>query len=218
MSDILVYTAIFGNRDVIKFPKLSGLDFRAVTDSEVYADKEGVIVTPPPVPNDPRRSARYFKTMPQIFFPGYRRWIWMDGSVSLRDGVDGKALLWEIEGPLATFKHREHHCAYQEAESCMTTKIDNPDVIRLQKDGYEEEGFPRNAGLGETMVVVRDNTPGIRAMNRAWWREVSTKSVRDQISFNYVAWKWKVPVHYMGVCTGTPWFNIGSHASVDIVR
>jgi len=211
MSEILVYTAVFGGRDVIKVPRQDGFDFRVVTD-DVEVDRGIAVVTSLPVANDPRRSARLVKLMPQMFFPSYRRWIWIDGQVVLREGVKGNDLE-SIRGPLATFRHRNRNCAYQEALACIIAKLDDEEVIRHQVEGYQEEGFPQNQGLGETMVVVRDNTPEIRALNSAWWAEVSTKSVRDQISFNYVAWKLKVPVEYMGRCTGTPWFRMGPHHS-----
>lgn len=210
MPDLLVYTAIFGGRDVVKVPKQEGFDFRYVTEDEAYVSDDAAIITSPPIANDPRRSARFFKTMPQLFFPNYKRWIWIDGNMLLREGIGGKELD-EIRGPLATFRHRERNCAYEEAEICSHFNLDAESIIRPQVEGYEAEGFPRNWGLAETMVVVRDNTPEIRAFNRAWWAEVNTKSVRDQISFNYVAWKKKLHVHYIGRCTGTPWFRMGPH-------
>lgn len=212
MSEILVYTAIFGGRDEIKVPKQDGFDFRVVTDDATQIDREIAVVTSLPVASDPRRSARLVKLMPQVFFPAYRRWIWIDGQVSLREGVSGKDLE-SIRGPLATFRHRNRNCAYQEALACTKSKLDDEEVIRRQVEGYHEEGFPQNKGLGETMVVVRDNTPEIRAFNSAWWAEVNGKSVRDQISFNYVAWKLKVQIEYMGRCTGTQWFRMGPHNS-----
>lgn len=210
MLEILVYSAIFAGRDQLQIPKIDGIDFRLITDEEKYASMPGVTVTPLPIAKDPRRSARFFKAMPQVFFPNYRRWIWIDGDVFIQDGISGKDLDG-IKGPLAAFKHRERNCAYDEAEACNILKLDAEPVIRSQVEGYQAEGFPAKAGLAETGMVLRDNTPEIRAFNRAWWSEISTKSVRDQISFNYVAWKLKLEVHYIGRCTETPWFRLGAH-------
>lgn len=218
MSDLLVYTAIFGGRDVVKVPKQEGFDFRYVTEDETYVDDTAAIITSPPIANDPRRSARFFKTMPQVFFPDYKRWIWIDGNILLKDGITRKDLE-DIRGPLSTFRHRDRNCAYEEAEICSHFNLDAEAVIRPQVQGYQAQGFPRNWGLGETMVIVRDNTPEVRAFNRAWWSEVSTKSVRDQISFNYVAWKRKLCVHYIGRCTKTQWFWMLPHSTqVDKLR
>jgi hypothetical protein len=43
--------------------------------------------------------------------------------------------------------------------------------------------------LVETSVLLRRNTAAVRRFNEAWWEEVEKGSCRDQISFNYVAWK-----------------------------
>lgn len=210
MSDVLVYTAIFGKRDFVKIPKELGFDWRFVTDDEDFTDVPGAIVTPPPLAGDPRRSARLLKVLPHLFFPKYHRWIWLDGSASLRADVTA-GFLQQVPGPLATFRHREKDCAYHEAADCIKNDLDYELVIRMQVEGYRKEGFPEHHGLAETQVVVRDNNPRVREFNRRWWTEVSTKSVRDQISFNYVAWKLGMPVHYMGRCTGTDWFRMGPH-------
>lgn len=212
MADILVYSAIFAGRDRLEIPKIEGIDFRIITEDEQYVGKAGIMVTPLPIAGDPRRSARFFKAMPQLLFPEYRRWIWIDGNVRFHEWANGQHL-GGIPGPLATFKHRDRECAYQEAYICSTFSLDDSSVIKAQMEGYRTEGFPEGHGLGETMVVVRDNTPEIQRFNRRWWTEVSGKSLRDQLSFNYCAWKESIPVHYMGRCTGTPWFRIGSHSN-----
>lgn len=211
MPDLLVYSAIFAGRDLVEIPKHDDFDFKLITDDEKYSCHTDVVVIPLPIPNDPRRSARFLKIMPQLFFPVYRRWIWIDGFVRLRNGTTGDGLR-DIEGPLATFAHRDRNCAYQEAEICKDFNLDIPLVIQAQMDGYRQEGFPEEQGLGETMVLVRDNTPLIQSFNRRWWSEVSKKSMRDQLSFNYCAWKKSVAPVYLGRCSGTPWFRMGPHA------
>ena len=44
-------------------------------------------------------------------------------------------------------------------------------------------------GLVEAPVILRRHTAAIRALNEAWWAELVRGSRRDQLSFNYVAWK-----------------------------
>lgn len=212
MSDLLVYTAVFADRDIINFPKTEGYDFRFFTDDPIYESHPDAIFTPLPIAGDPRRSSRYFKVMPQVFFPGYRRWIWLDGNLSVREGVKGEVLN-AIPGPIATFKHRHRECCYDEADICTTFKLDDEGLIGMQMDGYLKEGFAPKQGLGETMMVIRDNTPEVRRFNRNWWREVSVKSVRDQLSFNYVLWRLKIPVYYMGTIDESALFLREDHAS-----
>ena len=89
MSDLLVYSAIFAGRDLVEIPRHDGFDFKLITDDEKFSCHTDVVVIPLPIPKDPRRSARFLKIMPQLFFPTYRRWIWIDGFVRLRAGTNG---------------------------------------------------------------------------------------------------------------------------------
>ena len=38
-------------------------------------------------------------------------------------------------------------------------------------------------------MILRRHTDAIRRLNEAWWNEIVRGSRRDQLSFNYVAWK-----------------------------
>lgn len=49
-----------------------------------------------------------------------------------------------------------------------------------------------NAGLVATGVLIRDNSVINNAFSLEWWREVSTLSHRDQMSFCWVADKMKL--------------------------
>lgn len=211
--DLLVYTALFGDRDVMRPPeRIDGFDWRFVTDNENCQRWDDTIVTPMPIPGDPRRSARLIKIMPHLFFPNYERWVWMDGNLRLHQGVNGDSLN-KIPGPISVFNHRDRDCLYKEAWICSHFKLDDPETIEAQIAGYRQEGFPTQLGLAETGGLIRDNTSEIRAFNRRWWKEVSTKSLRDQLSFNYCAWKENLQINYIGKCTGTPWFYLEPHAT-----
>ena len=212
MNDILVYTTIFGGRDVVKAPEGVGFDWKVITDQEGL-EAPGTTVTPLPIAGSPRRSSRLFKLMPQLFFPGYKRWVWIDGNITLRKDVDA-AFLGALQGPLGVLKHIRK-CIYEEADICLNHKNDAAETIRAHVEGYRKEGFPINFGLAATGVLVRDNTKEIQAFNRLWWKELSTKSLRDQLSFNYCAWKLGILVNYIAQYSesGIPptWFHIGNH-------
>jgi hypothetical protein len=94
---------------------------------------------------------------------------------------------------VATFKYPSTYgprdCVYQEAEACIKRRKDRPDVIEAQMARYRAEGYPEHGGLVETSVVVRTFGETVRRFNAAWWREICSGSRRDQLSFNYVAWK-----------------------------
>jgi hypothetical protein len=54
---------------------------------------------------------------------------------------------------------------------------------------YEFSGYPHNNGLVETGVLLRRKQPEVATFNERWWAEIRQGSLRDQLSFNYVAWR-----------------------------
>jgi hypothetical protein len=67
---------------------------------------------------------------------------------------------------------------------------DNMDIIHAQVDRYKKEGYPENNGLARTTVMfMRHNEDDVKQQMDTWWGEMKYGSRRDQISFNYSAWK-----------------------------
>ena len=82
-----------------------------------------------------------------------------------------------------------------------TTKLkykDNMNIIHSQVDRYRKEGYPENNGLARTTVVFRrHNEDDVIVNSEGWWTEMKYGSRRDQISFNYVAWKHDLKFNYI---------------------
>jgi len=144
---------------------------------------------------DARRTARHYKAVPHLYMPDADIWIWVDGNVRLRMHPL-KLVERHMKGSLTTFKHWDRHCLYDEAAFCAKVHKDKPATLREQTTRYSREGMPRRWGLMATRVVIRRNTPEIRALNESWWAEIERGSLRDQVSLPYVCWKhemrWRV--------------------------
>lgn len=188
----VVFTAIFGNYDRVHEP----LVVRDDCDYILFSDQGGIISKVFEVINVPKmfsrnvKNARMIKTLPHVFLHGYDYSLWVDGSTLLR----GRDIFEEVEGVLkgrsvALHKHFQRDCAYQEARECKAQKKDDPGAIDRQMDAYRSEGFPEGAGLVETAQVLRRSDATSHRFNEAWWSEVRDRSIRDQLSFNYVSWK-----------------------------
>jgi len=140
-----------------------------------------------------RRTARWHKVNSHLLFKGVDYTLWIDGSQAVnfidirKDLVDMLMLRYEI----AAFKHPDRMCVYQELKACIRLKKDNPELMTRQVKGYQAEGYPPYNGLVETACVLRKNCQNVTDFNRAWWQELDKHSYRDQLSFNYVAWKLK---------------------------
>ena len=75
---------------------------------------------------------------------------------------------------------------------------DNPYLIQEQMNKYAMLGFPRNNGLITGMVILRrHNEKDCIETMEDWWKEIKYGSKRDQLSFNYCAWKNRLKFNYM---------------------
>lgn len=152
-----------------------------------------------------RRTARFCKINPHIFCTDeISHTIWLDGTQVIKKDVKlASSLLLSLKDDvIATFKHPERICIYQELQACIQFKKDNESLMRQQIAGYRKEGYPAYKGLVETACVVRKQGKESADFNNQWWNEITKNSYRDQLSFNYVSWKYKqkyglIPGHRM---------------------
>jgi len=124
--------------------------------------------------------------MPHLFLPAHDRSVWIDGHllplVNVEEFARDKSGYWLM-------KHPARNCIYEEANACIQMRKDNPKIIQRQVARYRQDLYPVNNGLVATGVLIRDNNPAFIPVAEQWWEEVRVHSVRDQISFNYVAHK-----------------------------
>lgn len=209
---LIVYTAAFGPRgDPILPPAL-------------FRDAEYVVFTDQPdVPYgwakrnpvwthvEPRRSARYHKIRSTLLFPG-RTTLWLDANISLRN--EPALLLRHLTQALAVHAHRERDCVYAEYRACLKFNKDDPEVMARQIQRYRHHGYKESAGLVETGVLLRKDTPELRAFEAMWWNELSTGSSRDQLSFNWAAhqigFKYSL---FPGTVYTSPYFKYTPHSA-----
>lgn len=210
MIKLLVYSCVTGNYDAIgasilaSVPKLENdVKFVLYTDSLQSTDQPRIRKTDEiewelrPLlwqhPLSLRRSARWHKINSHLLPDVAEYTMWLDGSQRIKR----VSLLSEVLAPLqgrfdlATFKHPDRTCVYQELNACIRLQKDNPTLMRQQTEKYQKEGYPPYFGLVETSCVVRRSCPHVTEFNKLWWDELNSRSHRDQLSFNYVAWKLK---------------------------
>ena len=101
---------------------------------------------------------------------------------------------------MAVYNHMscwdKRDCVYKEAHAIFdlgnnnNNWKDSPSIIQKQIKRYVDDGYPLNNGLIVSGVVLRKHNEGdiIKCMER-WWEELKYGSKRDQLSFNYSAWK-----------------------------
>lgn len=153
-----------------------------------------------PSSTDPARESRKAKILPHLFLKEYEYSIYMDGNFLILQNpipLIQKAL---SNHTMAHFDHQQstdvRNCIYQESEAIKslyeeTGRLkDDLEVIEKQIMGFRKAGFPENYGLLKGGILIRKHKdPQLIEVMNQWWDIVQQNSRRDQLSFNYVAWK-----------------------------
>jgi hypothetical protein len=199
-----VYTAITNRYDTLKpqpVAALDGCEQVAFLDHETAALVAGhsrgwrCVVADPlqgDTPHgDPHRAARFHKINAHLALPESEYSLWIDASIGIvcPFPLPRLADLFLGDRDLCAFPHYARRSVYEEAEACAAYGLDRPEIIDAQIARYRAEGLPETTGLIEAPVLLRRHAPAIRSLNEAWWMEIVRGSRRDQLSFNYVAWK-----------------------------
>ena len=203
---IAIYTSIFGKYDVLHENQfqMKGVDYLCFTDEKLQSNTWNIIPSIS-IYEDPNRNAKKYKILPHRYLKEYDYSIWIDGNIlvisDIRDLV--KKSNYQV------FDHNKtildpRDCIYQEYNAIMQlgqqsgNYKDNPQVMRKQVSRYLEEGYPQNNGLATNPILLRKhNDLDIMKTMEDWWVEIKYGSRRDQLSFNYVAWKNNFKFNYL---------------------
>ena len=141
------------------------------------------------------KQNRWHKTHPHILFPEYDYSLYIDSNISIiKERVFDKVDEFIKRGILiAVPSHPERRCIYQEAEVVKDTKIDQAKTVNRQMKILRKAHYPENNGLFENCIIFRQHNKLAKVMDQ-WWNMIHRYSKRDQLSFNYIMWKNKVPV------------------------
>ena len=219
MNKKVIYTSIFGDYDTL--PDITyhppGFDFVCFTDSDIQASGWKVIKVLP-LYSDNTRNAKRYKILPHRFLKDYEISIYIDGNFSVIKDVNELINLYLTDTNAAFHDHSKNaldsrNCIYQEANTILfygerNIKLwpergllnykDNPEIIKKQMAKYHNESYPVNNGLIVGGIILRRHNEDecINAMEN-WWSEIKYHSKRDQLSFNYIAWKTNFKFNYI---------------------
>lgn len=233
MGKVLVYSCVTGNYDNLEAGLLASTPVAEADVAYVlYTDRllpgsapqsyqaPGAEVTwelRPLVWRHPlcgRRTARWHKVNSHLVAGDASHTIWLDGTQRIRPVALKTQLVQPLaeQHELATFRHPERVCAYQELQACIHWKKDNPELMRRQLEQYRQAQYPPYFGLVETSCLLRANTQSVTTFNQLWWQQIQNHSYRDQLSFNYAAWCLDQPYgHIPGQRLSSPFFEYVPH-------
>ena len=140
-----------------------------------------------PSPGNPVMAAREKKILFHKQFSNVREAIWVDANIRIH-----ARFVHEVSKAgymFALSRHPSRDCIYEEATACMVLGKADIAAVHHQIADYLGDGYPPHNGMVETGVLYRRNVKWVRELCNAWWREIVKHTHRDQLSFNYVAWK-----------------------------
>ena len=213
---IAIYTSVFGGYDRLLEPKIipNNCDFYAITDIEINKDSAWKKID---CPNEMENMTnieknRYVKIKPHLIFKNYDYSIYVDGNIQIiTDLTEYIHLLNDVH--IATHRHHLRDCVYDELDAIEKSKKDSKSNVMKHKNFLLEADMPKNYGLLQCSVIVREHNHSqcIKIMDE-WWEEFKNYSKRDQVSLPHILFKNNIPVNKVGVLGN----NIYKNASFRI--
>lgn len=204
---IAIYTCVTGGYDFIKEPSVTedSCDYYLISDMKyeglkVFQQIDINDFVPDWVTGNAEKN-RWCKMHGHEIFKAYRYSIYIDGSITLKKSISHYINRAGVVGT-AIHKHPLRNCIYEEGLRLIVSKRGNIDYQGLRKQmlKYLYEGMPREYGLFECGVIVRDhaNFLGNQVMEE-WFEEYMHGEKRDQLSLTYILWKNNIAFSDVGI-------------------
>ena len=190
---LLVYSAVFGGYDSVKCPAFPEEDvtWHLFTDKDVPEDSAWDFVSILDPTDNPRRDARLIKTsMPTMLqSAGFDATLWIDGSMTPKVPVHGLVDKWLEHRNFAAFVHPERDCVYDETRHITKLGKDSEARMTAARRCLAQDDFPMSYGLAATGILARWQCEAVKEHAGLWRAAVDEVSLRDQVSFGWIAHK-----------------------------
>ena len=193
-----IYTSLMGTYDTLKTPIVisSDWDYICYTNNPKLKSKIWEIRFVNHKKLHDARLARKIWILNHKYADGYDVSISIGAQIQPLCDLDvflDKFLPIDDKIDMSIARHPNRKCIYHEAQQCLRQIRDIPNTIIEQMNFYKQEGFPKNNGLVATGVIIRKhNRPNVEKHCEKWWEQVRKWSFRDQLSFNYILWKYNL--------------------------
>lgn len=216
MKRICVYTCITGNYDdlhEIEMPE-KNIDYYCFTNNKNLKSRTWKIIQIEDKNLDNIRLARKIKILGhKKINRHYEIAVWTDANVIWQKPISQFVDQYLQENPFAIFKHHSRNTIYDEAMACLKFHKDTKTIILKTLNFYHSKNFPDDNGLCESTVFIKKpHDAKVMDMEKIWFNMIKNYSRRDQLSFNYAAWKSNLKFDYINLNVwDNPWFNTNQH-------
>ena len=193
MSKIAIYTCITGGyeRPTDNFKHKDGYDYFLFSETPIKTKswRNFTITFNVDTLSNAKRQ-RFIKTHPHKILEGYDVVVYVDGNTDINDKL--YKYIEENKNNIITFKkHPNRDCIYDEIKAVTLVRKEKNDICESIRKKYLNEGFPKHYGLYENNVIIsHPNNEEVIDLFERWWNEIYKNSHRDQLSLNYVIWKY----------------------------
>ena len=187
---MFVYTTFFGRTDALAEPRCRA-DWQFVCCTDQAITSKRWLIRRLPVLDRPKRECRKYKHQPHIVFPRAEISLWIDCNFTLTMPPEEVARLHA--GPIAAFRHHKRNRILDEAQAIINSGKGQRDTVMAQLEAYQRDGWDTDDSPQQAIhnggFLLRRHTPEMIRFMDAWHHEVQTRTLRDQMSFDYVAHK-----------------------------
>jgi hypothetical protein len=202
---IVVYTCITGNYDkLLRINETSNdIDFICFTDSYKKTNNFWKIypLQSPMGIKDGCYINRFHKIFSKNFLWKYRYSIYIDGNIEYKYSYKNLAEKFiATKCAMGAFHHPDGRNLYDEAEACIKFKKFGEYDLRRYGDQllyYKRSGYDLSKKISANYLIIKDHHFFIDKAMSQWWSHLFEYTKRDQMSFNYILWKEKIPFVYL---------------------
>lgn len=195
LNKIVIYTCITGGYDIPidNFEHKEGYDYFLFSDTPIVTKSwKNFIITFNTGELSTVKKQRYIKTHPHSILKDYDIVVYIDGNTDVNDKL--YSYIDENKNNIITFKkHPDRDCIYDEIKEVVLRGKEERIIGESLYNRYTMEGLPKHFGLYETNIIISHPKDGrVQYLFTNWWKEIFYNSHRDQLSLNYVIWKYNL--------------------------
>ena len=208
-EEITVYTTVLGATDPLYEPAVDWPGrMICYTDQPGLTSARWELLRLPPQAA-PARMARRLKALSHVYTD--TPWsLWLDACFTLQADPTRLAR----HGDWVRFRHPDNAHLAAEAAAILRAQKAPAEQIKAQLATYQAAGFTPAVQREQSAcgVIMRQHTPATIALNEAWDAEIQGRSLRDQMSLDYCAWKLGQPLAaWPGHHRANPYFRFHHH-------
>ncbi|MFP4526447.1 MAG: glycosyltransferase domain-containing protein [Bacteroidales bacterium] len=213
MNNIVIYTAITNNYDTLPVVKCVDpyLDYVCFTDNPHLKSDVWKIVL---LPGKEKREDKKVKILPHRYFENYDISIWVDANYILYKNLHNFVDIALKYYDHAVFKHHANRTNLEkEVNICIKYRKENSQKLKDQLKDYRQEFKDTTFEIVHNAIIVRrHNKEKVKTVMEEWWKEIQKWTMRDQISFPYIAYKYNYQYDVLNMSSlKNNWFERTKH-------